>query len=96
MESLTLATPEVIPQITNAAYRVGRLDLDWEHATIVVVVIGANGERRAFDYTGAIATTFMTSLNTANLTTQSLHRRILARLVADGKLAGTVSGTPDT
>lgn len=95
MESLTLATPEVIPQITNGSYRVGRIDLDWDQATITIVLVGANGERRSFDYTGATATTLMVGLNKANLSIQSLQARVLARLVADGKLAGVVSGTPD-
>jgi hypothetical protein len=93
-EQIDLAAPEVL-SVTNSTYQVDRLELDWGAARVHVTVKGSNGERRAFEYNGATATTMMVSLNTANLSTQSLQRRILARLITDGKLAGTISGTPD-
>ncbi len=37
----------------------------------------------------------MVALNTANLSIKSPQRRILERLVADGKLTGSIAGTPD-
>lgn len=94
-ESIALAVPEVIPEISNSTYRIGRIDLNWTGEHITVYLVGSNGESRAFDYSGATAIALMTGLNTANLSTQSLHKRVLARLIADGKLTGTVAGSPD-
>ena len=92
-EQLDLTTPETAPNVTN--YRVDALVLDWAGARIDVRVSGTNGEKKSFTYTGTTATTLMIALNKANLTTKSLQRRILERLVTDGLYAGTVSGSPD-
>lgn len=94
-EIVQLTTPEITPQITTTDYRVFYLLLDWERASIVIHLRGTNGERKEARYDGAEATTLMVGLNKANLTIKSLHRRILERLIADGKLSGTVSGSPD-
>ena len=45
--------------------------------------------------TAASATAMIKQLNTANLTTKSMQKRILEKLSADGFLPGTVQGTPD-
>lgn len=91
MEELTLTAPQTV-----ATYRVDRLNLDWPGARIKVVVTEPNGKKLYLSYEGSIATTLMTQLNKANLSTQSLQSRILQRLAADGKLpSGTVTGTPD-
>lgn len=104
-EALVLTTPEVRPAVSTTDYRVVYLGLDWEGKQIVIRLRGTNGESRSFTYGGRLAATpearadalaMMVALNTANLSTRSLQRRILERLVADGKLTGTVSGTPDT
>lgn len=95
MESLSLTVPEVVPQVSNSTYRISRLDLDWDAARITIYLRGANGESRGIEYAGATATTMMQGLNKANLSNQSLHNRVLARLIADGKLTGTIAGSPD-
>ena len=42
------------------------------------------------------ATTLLRALNTVNLSTTSLQKRVIQRLVTDGKLpAGAVTGAPD-
>ena len=90
-EQLDLTTP-----ITNPAYRVIGLNLDWEGATIAVFLrCVSTGLPLTFVYTGETATNLMVTLNKANLSTTSLHKRILQYLVNDGKLTGTVSGSPD-
>lgn len=94
-EEVTLATPEVRPEIRTTAYRVRALFLDWEGSRIVVHLRGTNGELREVAYTAETAATLMRALNRADLSTASLQRRILSRLVADGFLAGAVSGTPE-
>jgi len=91
MESLTLAAAQSVP-----SYQVLKLVLDWGGANIKVFVKDPLGDVRRLNYFGAQATTLMTQLNKANLSTQSLHSRILSQLVTDGKLpAGTVTGAPD-
>lgn len=52
-----------------------------------------NGREIVCDYTGPAADALMLALNKANLTIQSLHQRVIAQLITDGKLAGVVSGT---
>ena len=94
MEHLTLTDAETRPSTPD--YRIDLLTLDWAGARIRVELRCVTTEkRRAFDYTGATATNLMRALNTADLTTNSLHKRVLNRLIADGKLAGSVTGSPD-
>lgn len=87
-------TSTIPVSVTN--YKVRRLAMDWTDARIEVVVIASNGDKLAFQYLGAQATSLMTALNKANLSVLSLHARILNQLAADGKLpAGNVTGAPD-
>lgn len=92
-EIITLTAPVTTPNITD--YRVIELNFNWDRQAIAIGLRGTNGERRDHAYYGATATTLMNQLNTANLSVQSLHRRVIARLVADGVLAGAISGAPD-
>lgn len=94
-ETIILTTPEVTPQITTTDYRVVYLLLEWEQAFIVIHLRGTNGERKVARYEGSEATTLMQTLNKANLSIKSLHCRILEKLIADGKLSGSISGSPD-
>jgi hypothetical protein len=54
-----------------------------------------NNERFSHSYYGTEAVNMIKFLNTANLTTKSLHKRVLEKLSTDGVLPGTVTGTPD-
>jgi hypothetical protein len=56
---------------------------------------GDNNEYTSIGYEGTEATNLMVALNKANLSTKSLHRRIMEKAIADGKLSGTISGVPD-
>jgi hypothetical protein len=93
VETLTLATPEVIPQITTTDYRLIVLGLYLDEARIEIRLRGTNGERRDIRIEGAEATTLMLALNTANLSIKSLQRRVLEYLASSGRLLGTVTGT---
>jgi hypothetical protein len=107
MEKLTLASP--VMAVTGATdFRVESTYLKRTHpdapAEIRVIYREVDGTGafipqgrsiicRYSDTEGADA--LLASLNTANLTTISLERRITQRCQADGKLgAGTISGTP--
>lgn len=94
-EQIDLTVPEVVPSKTTNFYRVILVKLDVEKKEICIWLRGQNGEKRVFFYFGADAETFMKFINTANFSTNSLHKRILQRLSAEGKLVGTVSGVPD-
>lgn len=85
-------TPVQPPAKTH--YVISRLTLDWDAAVIDIVLRDNTGATQSHHYSGAEATNLMVILNTANLTTNSLHKRTLNKLLADGKLVGTVSGTP--
>ena len=93
-EQLDLASPEQDAPGT-VTWTPFLLHLNWERATIKIGFRGDNGEYTSVGYEGAAATTLMVTLNKADLSTKSLHRRIMEKVVADGKLSGTISGTPD-
>ncbi len=88
MENLNLT-------VKVGAYRVTTLVLDWEGAVIGISLKNEGGDTFYHSITGPAALTLMATLNKLDLSTKSLHRRIMERLVADGVLAGAISGTPD-
>lgn len=96
-ERIDLTTAYPPPPAQTSQLHVMRLDLNWGAASIVIELRdSATGiTHPPITYEGAIATTLMLALNVANLSTKSLHKRVLERLIADGKLAGTIAGTPD-
>lgn len=93
-ERIDLTTPFQPDPSSASDLVVAKIVLDWEGAGIVIT-LKKNGVRKEVSYNGATATTLMNQLNTANLSTKSLHRRLLERLIADGHLSGTISGSPD-
>ena len=103
MEELALTDPVVIPEQVTAKYRVVSLTLNLEFLNPPETVPGAiliglrdnNDAMSSYAYHGQTAKDMIKFLNTANLTTKSMHKRILERLSADGLLPGTVVGTPD-
>ena len=93
-EKLDLTSAITTPNLTD--YRVASVTFDWDGAQIMIALRGTNGERLVALYTGPTATTLMIALNKIDCSVTSLQKRIINRLVTDGKLpAGTVSGTPD-
>ncbi len=93
-EQLDLASPEQDTPGT-VTWKPILLHLDWEQATIKAGFRGDNGEYTSIDYNGTEATNLMVALNKADLTVKSLHRRVMEKAITDGKLSGTISGTPD-
>jgi hypothetical protein len=99
-EAVTFST-SVEPPAT--VFRIAMLSLDWFNSHITVHLREWDTGTNVFKartivahYTGTEAMTLMTSLNKANLTTQSLHQRVMTKLLADGKIpSGTSSGVPD-
>ena len=93
-EQLDLATAEQAAPGT-VTWKPILLHLNSEQATIKAGFRGDNGEYTSIGYEGTDATTLMVALNKADLSVKSLQRRIMERAVSDGKLSGTISGTPD-
>jgi hypothetical protein len=94
MESHVQTTPTTHPQ--TSSWRVDALVLHWADQYLRIIVRSDDGRVIDHAYSGAQATTLMIALNKANLTTNSLHKRALNQLVADGILpAGAIAGAPD-
>ena len=92
-EQIDLAQPQNAPVSTS--FQVIELVLNWKGKYIRITLESNIGNVQHFEYDTDKATQLMTALNKANLSTKSLHKRILEQLVADGKLSGAVSGVPD-
>lgn len=95
-EVFTPTVPEVKASITSWTPR--HVCLMWEDQRVEMSVIANTGEVRQKVYHAGTTPTglaMMRSLNTANLTSNSLWKRTLERLRDDGVLtAGAVTGTP--
>lgn len=101
-EQLDLSSPVVREDISS--YRVGAICYDWQGARIDIRLFDpVTGETATqnpvtgepFSYRGQTALDLMIAVNKLNFSTASMHKRIIDRLVADGKISGTVSGTPE-
>lgn len=92
-EKIELTTPITVPTITD--YRITKLLFDVEGAGIVIDLKSNTGLALQFSYNGPEATTLMVAMCKMNFTTTSMPKKILQKLIVDGKLAGTISGSPD-
>ena len=105
-EQIDLTTPDQTHPGTPAYKAVG-LWLDWEGGNFYVILAGDNDTRRQETYRdgqdelgnplegSTIATDRMRALNKANLSTKSLQKRLMEMVISDGRLEGSISGTPD-
>ena len=92
-EKLTLAAPVV--QTSLSEVEVVFLLLNKFEKKIEIRLQGNTKELLYFYYEGPVALNLMIALNKANLSLKSLERRIIEKLMADGKLAGAIVGAPD-
>ena len=95
VEDLTLTTPETKPTI--AKWRLDQLSINRSAPSVTTVFLEpTTGETRTCTETGSAATTLISNLNTANLTSNSLQKRAINRAQTTGCLgAGAITGTPD-
>jgi len=93
MEQIDLTTPITQPSTTN--YRLNKLDLRWLDQHIRIELVADSGEVIEHSYDGDVARNLMIALNKADLSTNSLQRRVLNKLISDGVITGTISGVPD-
>lgn len=98
VEQIDLTVPDQV-KIGTTTYKLTELNFDWGRSRIVIVLVGANGERKEVVYADGEESTdtrdLMRVLNKANLSIKSLHRRVMERLIADGHIVGNISGVPD-
>jgi hypothetical protein len=95
-EQINLTTPLDPDPRTISSLQVSRLDLNWEGQELNIILYDpATGWRGNYPYTGQVAVDLMVALNKVNLSTRSLKQRVFDRLIADGRLDGTVGGTVD-
>jgi hypothetical protein len=104
-EELELTDPPtttVVTTVTN--YHVVSILMDREAVVgistepgLVAIQVKDNNEVRVHcQYVGAQAITLMKQFNTMNFSVNSMHKRVLQKLSADGLLPpGEVTGTPD-
>jgi len=76
-------------------YEVSSLNLRFLEGLIEIEMTNTNGDRLIHLIQNPQATVLMRALNKADLSTNSLQKRIMERLVTDGVLTGTISGVPD-
>jgi hypothetical protein len=69
--------------------------LDKTASYIKIQLVGQNGVGTPFFYTGTEADDLIVGLNKAALNIKDMHTRIMEKLIADGRLAGTITGSPD-
>jgi hypothetical protein len=104
-ETYALTTPVTHPSLTT--FVVERITIDRKAQSVYIQWVGDNNDVGSASYPtpailnplGVLQTTglvMITTLNKANLSTKSLHRRVMEMLVADGYWpAGTINGTPE-
>lgn len=93
-EKIDLTTPYKPDPREATDFTVAMLVLD-RFGQGVHITLRKNGVSAEFSYNGDEAMDIMRALNKANLSIKSLDRRILEKLIADGKIVGTISGSPD-
>ena len=92
VEQLDLTVPDQAKPGTTT-YTIKELNLNWEQKVVVIVLLGANNEEKQVVYRNSAA--LIIALNKTDLSVKSLQRRIMERLIADGHIGGTISGSPD-
>lgn len=96
-ERVDLSVAETKPNCTF--YELERLTIDVKAKTILAQLLGTNGESKSVVYNSQSTPTgasLLSSLNTSNNSTgTSLIKRVYNRLLTDGVIAGSVSGSAD-
>lgn len=92
-ERVTLAAPV---NFSQTGWDLSAMVLDVDKMQIIIRLRSTGSAALTLEktYDGAVGDTLLRSLNKANLTTRSLIERTYDRLISDGVISGTVSGTP--
>lgn len=92
-ERVTLGTPITVSQ---TGWDLSSMLLDVDHMRIIIRLRATGTANTTLEktYDGAVGDNLLRALNKANLTTRSLIQRTYDRLIADGVIDGSVTGTP--
>ena len=91
VEQIDLTAP-----VTIASYVPVELHLDLRGAEIRIVLYSAQANKdMTIIYSGPTAVTLMQQMNKMNFSTNSMMKVMMNKLITDGKIAGTISGSPD-
>jgi hypothetical protein len=97
-ERVDLTTPHDPDPRATSVLRVNALNMRWGNSpeeSLIDIQLSSGTILLSFGYFGQDARNQMILLNKANLTSNSLHRRVLNKLISDGFISGTISGSPD-
>lgn len=92
MEKITLTAPDQARPGTPEYEPIAIL-INKKYAFIEVYLEGVNGEMRTERLENALP--MIKAINTGNHSTKSMMRKLMEKLLADGKLSGAIAGTPD-
>lgn len=73
----------------------GGISLNTAESLIQVGLIGDGGRTLTHTWKGGPADADIVALNKLNLTTNTLNKRILDKLISDGVIVGTTAGSAD-
>lgn len=94
-EQIDLSNAYVVNPSSATSLKIESLFFDWKSEIICIRLYGDAVQYPPIYYRGTEAADLMRSLNTANLSTNSLNKRVMNKLINDGIVAGTVTGQPD-
>ena len=94
VEQVDLTTPYDPDSRSTSYFKVKHIRYDAANKRFLIVLIGANNIELPFGYSGDGAVAFHNLLNRPHAA-RSRDWRALNKLIADGKLSGSISGSPD-
>ena len=95
-EQLDLTTPYDPDARTTLALELDFVAFYWSDSQIVIGLKSVTNDiKYVKTYKGEEARSLMILLNKADLTSNSLQKRIFTKMITDGMFDGTVSGIPD-
>lgn len=96
MEQINLPEP-IKADPGSDTFTVARLDFELSpEPKIKILLNGNNGHKISHSYEGITALNLLRYVNTANFSTNSLHKQLMNRLITDGVISGTITGVPDS
>lgn len=95
-QAVTLTAPEAIGTRTTWSLQIFHIEKQGAGWRIVVELVDNLGNVVRDEHTGASAATLLNAINTADMRTNALLRRILLHVQSEAKIAaGSVTGTPE-
>jgi len=94
VEEVILTAPVVLDPTTLNDVQIKSLYIDRMDKIVAVTVIDGSNTK-TFTYTGDAGLNLIKLINTRDFRTNSLQKQMLQKLISDGYLQGTVTGTAE-